>query len=254
MTGLNNNCGHFPLNGLIPGMGSKAVRTAAVMLACLVLYLAFSFSECLASASAGPLLRAEHCQKGSYVKFGRYPQNDSQTPEPIEWQVLENDGKSALLVSKYCLDSKPFNNDFRPVSWRECDLRKWLNGPFLGKAFTRAEQASILESVVFTGDNEAYNTPGCGETRDKVFCLSISEANKFFASDEARMRKPTRYADSSLIVKFTNGGCCYWLRNPGYGACVAAAITYGGTIIKGGVDVHRPLCAVLPALRVRLEG
>lgn len=237
-------------------MGSKTAKAAAVMLACLFIWWTYSFYNGgdVFAAEPKPSLRAEDCQKGAYVKFGRYPQNDSGRPEPIEWQVLENDGKTALLLSRYCLDCKPFNNDYRPVSWRDCDLRKWLNGHFFRKAFTRAERARILESTINTGDNEAYNTPGCGETCDKLFCLSIDEANEFFASDEERKRKPTSYANSCGLLQFANGFCCYWLRNPGYGACVAAAVAYGGAIIKGGADVNRPICAVLPALRIDLEG
>ncbi len=254
MTSIKNNNGkHFSLRELMPGIGSKAAIATVIMLACLVLCLAFSLGEGLSFAEAPPAIRSEDWQKGSYVNFGRYPKNDSNTPEPIEWQVLENDGKTALLVSKYCLDSKTFNNEFRPISWRDCSLRKWLNGPFLRRAFTRAERSRILESIVFTEDNEAYNMPGCGETHDKLFCLSINEANKYFVSDEERERKPTNYAESNGLLKFSNGGCCYWLRNPGYSLCVAAAVTYGGTVIKGGIDVHRPFCAVLPALRVEID-
>ncbi|MCR5661241.1 MAG: DUF6273 domain-containing protein [bacterium] len=240
----------------LSGKGLKVALAAAVIaLACFITWgYSFSSWRVLFSPDAPLSLRAEDCQKGAYVKFGRYPQNDSGRPEPIEWQVLENDGKTALLVAKCCLDCKPFNNEYRPVSWRDCDLRKWLNGHFLRKAFTRAERARILESTINTGDNEAYNTPGCGETRDKLFCLSIDEANEFFASDEERKREPTNYANSGGLLQFANGFCCYWLRNPGYGACVAAAVTYGGAIIKGGADVNRPICAVLPALRIDLEG
>ena len=54
---------------------------------------------------------------GQYVKFGRYPQNDGDTLEPIEWLVLENNGDSALLLSRYALDCQQFHHDDYCVSW-----------------------------------------------------------------------------------------------------------------------------------------
>ena len=49
-------------------------------------------------------------EKGKYIKFGEYEQDNNLTngKEDIEWLVLEvKDGK-ALVVSKYLLDCKPF--------------------------------------------------------------------------------------------------------------------------------------------------
>lgn len=38
-----------------------------------------------------------------YVEFGNYPQNNSDTKEPIEWLVLDVSGNEALIISRYGL-------------------------------------------------------------------------------------------------------------------------------------------------------
>lgn len=242
------------LRELTSGKIFKAViAVAAVALACFFIWRTYGFYYCgnLFAAETMPLLSAADCPVGSYVKFGRYPQNDSEKPEPIEWQVLENDGKTALLFSRYGLDSQPFDHEYKYVPWRDCDLRQWLNGPFFYKAFTRKEQLQIKDNIIITGDNEEFNMQGCGETRDRIFCLSIDEAEKYFDTDEKRKRMPTKFAESSYDFTYVNG-CWFWLRNPGAGICFAAVVSYGGSMFRCGLDVNRSLC-VVPALRINLE-
>ena len=68
---------------------------------------------------------------GEYISFGHYPQTASGTDDmPIEWIVLEADGDSALLLSRYALDCQPFNTKQDFVTWETCTLRKWLNSDF----------------------------------------------------------------------------------------------------------------------------
>ena len=191
-------------------------------------------------------------QVGSYVTFGRYPQNNGDKPEPIEWQVLENDGKTVLLLAKYGLDCQPFHHEWVDVGWDNCDLRKWLNREFFNKAFNADEQKQIADSRIYTGNNPDYGTSGCGETQDKVFCLSIEEANKYFASDNARKCQPTAYAVSRNAYKDSDTGYCwFWLRSPGNDADLAACVDIFGAVYSGGY-VNDGFFAVRPALRIIL--
>lgn len=97
---------------------------------------------------------------GSCVTFGRYPQNNGEKPEPIEWQVLDNDGREALLLSRCGLDCQPFHHDDSDVRWRDCDLRKWLNNDFLNKAFTSDEIDMISNDYLLTRDNLLFKPFG----------------------------------------------------------------------------------------------
>ncbi len=130
---------------------------------------------------------------GSYVTFGRYPQNNGDTPEPIEWLVLDNDGKTALLLSKYGLDCRPFHGDIAGLPergwgwsywdyWEKCDLRLWLNSDFLQNAFTSEERICICQSRRIGEWNYSCAcdiTDPLFDSGDKIFCLSAYEAYCF---------------------------------------------------------------------------
>ncbi|MCR5660630.1 MAG: DUF6273 domain-containing protein [bacterium] len=82
---------------------------------------------------------------GDFVCFGHYPQGIDNAVHPIQWRVLDNDGKTVLLFSRYGLDAKQFDywgNDM----WNESSLRKWLGAIFINQAFTADEQELIAES------------------------------------------------------------------------------------------------------------
>ena len=86
-------------------------------------------------------------KKSDVIRFGRYQQkNDpAAAAEPIEWIVLETDGKSAKLLSRYGLATKAYDEHcFWPVTWENCTLRAWLNNEFLNTAFTEEEQQRLL--------------------------------------------------------------------------------------------------------------
>lgn len=191
---------------------------------------------------------------GSYVKFGRYPQNNGATPEPIEWQVIENDGKTALLLSKCGLECRKFHIKKVETCWRDCDLRKWLNEDFFSNAFTNDEQSKIVKSTINTNGNLFFHTTGCGETLDKIFCLSIDEARneRYIQSDDSRRCRPTAYALKHGVWKNAAGYCKYWLRSSGHRADIAANVSTNGAVSDNGYKVDCSTFAVRPALRIRL--
>ena len=85
-------------------------------------------------------------QEGNTLKFGSYPQNNSER-EDIEWQVLDVRSGKALLISKYALDCRKYNINYTKVTWETCDLRKWLNHDFFESAFSENERSMILTSA-----------------------------------------------------------------------------------------------------------
>ncbi len=210
-------------------------------------------------------------EKGGFVKFGRYPQNNVDANDPIVWQVLDNDGKEALLISKYGLDCQPFHNERANVAWADCHLRKWLNECFLCKAFSDDEQRLIAGSVINTGDTQwqwrSYEgfTKGCGKTCDKIFCLSIDEAKQYYRNCEERVCEATGYAEQlgvaedKLGYKETLRGVevslersPFWLRSPGRRGFFSAIVDSYGCVSDHGCPVENTRIAVRPALRVKL--
>ena len=196
-------------------------------------------------------------QAGNYVNFGSYPQTEVGNDDtPIEWMVLENNGETALLVSRYALDCKPYNEKREATTWETCTLRGWLNNEFFDKAFSAEEKQFILQSDVSADKNPKYDTNPGNATKDNVFLLSIVEANKFFKNDDARKCAPTDYAiqqgaytsDSSKVEGRKT--CWWWLRSPGDYSSSAAGV---GTVGSISLDYVRDRCvAVRPCVRVRL--
>ncbi len=195
--------------------------------------------------------------------YGSYEQdnNTANGKEDIEWIVLAEEGNKVLVISKYALDCQQYNSTRTNVTWETCSLRKWLNGTFLNAAFSAEEQKRIISTTVTADKNPLYSTSPGNNTTDKVFLLSVTEVNKYFSSDEARMCAPTDYAiaqGTSTSSSYSTGGkatCYWWLRSPGYRSNYAAGVDAGGSpvpTVVGGSDVNRSNAAVRPALWIDL--
>ena len=215
-------------------------------------------------AAAAAAARDAMFAVGNYVTFGEYPQTAAgKDMTPIEWLVLARDGNKALLISRYALDAKRYNNS-NTEKWETCTLRTWLNGTFYNKAFSSAEQAAILTTSVDNSSNQGYWGRSGGNTQDKVFLLSYAEANKYFGitrfnSSNTKSRvAPTPYAiaqgaytnSSDKTADGTAAGW-WWLRSPGdYRERVARVNTDGSLEAS---YVHFEFGSVRPALWVNIE-
>ena len=196
---------------------------------------------------------------GSYVTLGNYPQTKAGNDNtPIKWLVLGSDGETALLISRYALDCKPYNEKYESTTWETCTLRGWLNNEFFNKAFSTEEKQYILQSNVSADENPKYSTNPGNATKDKVFLLSIVEANKYFKGDDARKCAPTDYAikqgayTSDSYKVEGRKACRWWLRSPGFISLGAAYVCGDGSIRDVGRDVSLSDGAVRPCVRVRL--
>lgn len=193
---------------------------------------------------------------GNYIKFGAYEQdnNTSNGKEDVEWLVLEvKDGK-ALVISKYALDSKPYNTYYTSVTWEDCTLRWWLNNDFINAAFFVEEKAMIPTVTVSADKNHYHSTNPGNATQDQVFLLSITEVDKYFSSDSARECKPTDYAVANgAYVDSDNGICLWWLRSPGDDQTSAALVNNVGDVDDNGYFVDIDYNAVRPALWINIS-
>ena len=185
---------------------------------------------------------------GDYITFGSYEQDNisSNGKEPIEWLVLDKKNSAALLISRYLLDWKQYDNSWEiHKSWEMCTLRTWLNEEFLNTAFLPEEQRQILTTTVTADKNPNYNTEQGNSTSDKVFLLSIMEANKYFLSDSSRICKSTEAA----VAKNPLDADRWLLRSLGEDNLCVAQVNIYGHIIYSGYYTGSPY-GIRPALWV----
>lgn len=119
------------------------------------------------------------------VFFGKYPQNSSDLKDrqPIEWIVLDDKKDKELLISRYILDYRVYNDSSMnnlPI-WEDSTIREWLNTEFINEVFSKKEREKIVS--VKHGSNSAHGMRWCGTTEDAVFLLSLKELKQYF--DEA---------------------------------------------------------------------
>ncbi len=197
---------------------------------------------------------------GATVTFGSYEQDNdtSNGAEEIEWTVLAIDGDKILVVSNYVLDFQRYYSNLQvAVTWENSTMRSWLNSTFLNAAFTSSQQSSIYTTTVTTSDNSVYGVDGGSSTSDKIFLLSAEEAEKYFASDGARMANCTDYALSqngdSALRNTTFQSSYWWLRTPGMFDYDAMYVNYTGGLEYDGMAVANIIGGVRPAMWVNIN-
>ena len=155
---------------------------------------------------------------GDTLFFGTYEQDNNlgNGKEDIEWRVLAREDDRVLVISKYVLDCQPYNMDNKSVTWETCSLRDWLNRSFLSEAFSSEEQLRIATAAVSADQNRQHDINQGNTTYDKVFLLSVTEAETYFPFDNERQCQPTVFAeDASRIHKNTvtrSRPWSWWLR------------------------------------------
>lgn len=188
---------------------------------------------------------------GDCIKFGTYMQSkdSSGLKEDVEWIVLDiRDGK-ALVISKYVLDDKVYNENYEKVTWETCSLRQWLNNEFINAAFTHDERELI--ATVMVPDDSA---DGGNSTQDQVFILSSTEAKQYFDTDSERICYPTAYAEAKGAWCLTDGSSCnWWLRTTATikHSYSAYHVDWDGEI--SGLTVHHDQASVRPAMWVNID-
>ena len=190
---------------------------------------------------------------GETIEFGNYPQEEDGTEKPIEWIVMKNEGNQVLLLSKYVLDAKPYNEELEAVTWETSDIRQWLNNEFYTTAFNKTEKAKIQTSLIKNEDNSEYGTSEGNDTEDKVFLLSEKEAETLFSDEEERIAKATEYAEKSGVYVNKEKAAWWWLRSPGYDGSSAAGVYSSGWVCGSGGDICNGSDGVRPALHLNLQ-
>ena len=184
--------------------------------------------------------------------FGRY-QYDRGVIKPIKWTILDVQADKALIISKYGIDTVRYHEKFEETTWEKCTLRKWLNNDFINSAFTQEEQSQIETTTVTADENPDYSTDPGNDTQDKVFLLSIPEAEKYFENDSERTVTATPYAKKQGAYVADNGDSRWWLRSPGNYAMNAARVLNVGSVSTYGDLVDFDNYVVRPALWISIK-
>ena len=215
--------------------------------------------------------RLENAEVGSTVRFGSYPKGHitSKEKDDIEWLVLDRDGTKLLLITKQVIDCYPFQRYDRRhdnVAWNTSVLRSWLNGEFSDIAFDKGERLFLVRTRV-RADQTPYSTSSDPDTIDRVFVLSVQEAQKYFPDEESRKCTATQYAVEFGAYQSSKGkSSIWWLRTPG-GQTITEMLDEGavpvssrvacvgtnGAIITVGHDVHTRGYGVRPVIWVNTE-
>ena len=185
---------------------------------------------------------------GDIYTFGHYEQdNDTANgPEAIQWKVLDVQDGKALLLSQDVLIRLQYHPQETGAAWKDCALRQWLNDDFYHAAFSGEELERVCLTRNVNEDNPTYGTVGGEDTDDYVFLLSLSEAEKYFASDEARQCEFS--AAVNMIVDQDPGiqkdviptddpydyGRRWWLRTPGMYPLATVIIEKDGSVSRNG--------------------
>ena len=187
---------------------------------------------------------------GDYIVLGSYEQDNDFTngKEDIEWLILEKQDNRILVISRYVIDCRPYNEQTGSSgTWASCTLRTWLNSDFANGAFDADEKNMIHLSL------------STEETTDRLFIFSVDEAGSCFDSAEIRKCSPTAYAISQGATLSSRNDtlekkptCVWWLRTTGINENYGAYVNLTGYIIKSGQPVTTS-SGIRPAMWIKLD-
>lgn len=208
-----------------------------------------------AAFAADEAENASNYEIGDIVTYGNYEQDGfySNGEETIEWIVIARDRDNhALLLSRYCLDALPYNEDGGDVTWEDSSIRAWLNGEFLESAFGGDPNGFICTAECRTKDGRS-GTDGGENTTDRIFLLAVDEVTQYFPKESSRRAPVTEYAKEQGAEYDKNGNGWWWLRTPGKTQDMAAGVHTAGGVNYDGRDVDRTDLCIRPALWLDLD-
>lgn len=211
-----------------------------------------------------PIVELSSAVLGSLVEFGSYEQDNKPetTDEAIVWRVIDKEGSKLMLISENVLDAHAFDTELKGDKWATSDLRTFLNGDFFATAFDASEQAKIIDTVNSTEDNVKYIVDSGADSTDKVFVLSIAEAERFLTRRNLgwELAKATLYSqnrdnvggeyDHGVAVDPDYGTAGWWLRNAGENDISAAYMYYYGEVCEKGTLARNTFVGVRPVIWV----
>ena len=167
-------------------------------------------------------------QTGKTVRFGQVD------GEPIVWRVLDEDGRSRLLMAEKPVAFLPYHTERDHTNWSQCSLRRWLNKDFMEHSFTLPERMDILLTPVRNDTDVRWKVENGPNTRDKAFVFNQQEMERYYPTPADR-----------------KCGQWYWLRGHGWSMLSPMAVYVDGTFYEYGVNKNSDEIGVRPAMWVR---
>lgn len=124
----------------------------------------------------------------------------------IEWLSLTDDGSKTLLITKYIIAQKPYNETImaQETGWQKSSIRAWLNGEFLQNAFSDSERAAVIDTTVH---DVYYREPE--ESTDKIFLLNQEQVDTYFVDPNIRYLHTTNTDYAAGMTKYPEDA--WWL-------------------------------------------
>lgn len=179
--------------------------------------------------------------RGGIFALGR---NDGG--EPILWRILDIEGNNITAISEYCLDVLCFHSKYRYPTWKDSDIRKWLNTIFYENSFSPDER-EVINQVrnetlpIVDHDGNCYS--GGDVTQDYVYLLDVKEVFRYFTSPRLRKALPSTSVPkagtmlksgerniNSIVDTDKTIFCNWWLRSPGSDECAGVCVAENGDI------------------------
>ena len=193
-------------------------------------------------------------QVGDIIYYGTYDIEPLITGERIQWYVADRKEDKVLLISVKGLAGASYQQAYEATCWESSTIRKFLNEEFFKKAFTEDERELIVTTKIETPDNSMYGTDGGSFAYDKVFLLSVEEAQLYYTDEETRQLNPTNMARrKGMNVNPNTGSGWWWLRTMGKVPDMAAVVSVDGEINMEGERVNIISGGVRPAMWVECK-
>ena len=241
---------------------SKASKTIGIVVAAVVIVSAIVLVLVLVFTNQkSPVANV---QVGDVIHLGEVSFSawyGGEFKEDIAWRVLAIEDGRVLLIAEDIIELRPYNERRVDTTWEQSTIRQWLNTDFYNGLPQKVKQYAAT-TLLINADNPTYGTPGGNNTTDKVFLLSIDEANKYFRSSagwqaDINLTLATilwangEYADDGVVFGqyVSELGCwVWWLRSPGHDADRAAFVFDVGEIYGLGTDLVFDGVGVRPAM------
>ncbi|MDR1713648.1 MAG: DUF6273 domain-containing protein [Coriobacteriales bacterium] len=206
---------------------------------------------------APPPIAGETLNLGN-ISFQSYWTGETVT-KACNWRVLAVTDGQALIISEKVIELRPFHREETDVYWENSFIRGWLNGNFYeglpAELKARVQDTQVSNSYVNPDDPTAT---AHATTTDKVFLLSVDEAEQYFANDELRSARLDLGSAPINEFRRINGvdelfisdgdGWGWWLRSSGASGTEAATVGSGGHVNTYGYTAFYADCGIRPAM------
>ncbi len=179
--------------------------------------------------------------------------------KPMPWQVLEKKNGKALVISKYVFDCQAYHNIFYRVKWNDSSICKWLNSEYADRYFTEIEKEKI-QPVYIDKDANLFMDKQENTVENRLFFLSIEEAEKYMKTEEDRLARITAFGKRKIMWASFDVYAHWWLRSLCSDRVGATHVrmdgvvqNHGGVILSNGYDEFYDHFGVRPAMYINLD-